>query len=109
LCTVYDVHMTSTTLSTSFGPVKTGSTRPFIAVVKTETSALIGTAHLLPGIHVWARAEARRTLEAKIERAGFGFDRTTGTFRKFTRATIVDGVPTPGTLIATIEIVAVAS
>jgi hypothetical protein len=109
LKTVYLDHMTATTLSTTFGPVKTGSTAAFIAVVKTETACRIGTHSFEAGVvKVHARAETRQALETRLRREGLSRTGQGSLWVQWSRSTIVDGVPTPGTLIATVEIVEVA-
>ena len=99
--------MSSTKIPTTFGPVKTSSTRPFLAVVKTERPARIGTTSHPEGISIHARAETRKALETRLGREGFRVEASTGLFRLFERSSIIEGVPTPGALIATVEIVSV--
>jgi hypothetical protein len=84
-----------TTLSTSFGKVRTGSTRRFIAVAKRGAEK--------PRVH--ARSDSRTTLETRLRREGFSVEAATGMFVKHEPARIVAGVPTPGRLIAAVEIV----
>ena len=84
-----------TTLHTAFGKVRTGSTRPFIAVIAVPGET--------PRIH--ARAETRATLEKRLRREGFSIELSTGLFVKHARATVEAGVPTPGARLAAVEIV----
>jgi hypothetical protein len=84
-----------TTLSTAFGKVRTGSHRRFIAVAKHGAER--------PVIH--ARSDSRSTLETRLRREGFSVEKATGLFVIHERATIIDGVPTPGKLLAAVEIV----
>jgi hypothetical protein len=84
-----------TTLHTAFGKVRTGSTRRFIAVAKHGAAE--------PRVH--ARSDSRATLETRLRREGFSIETATGMFVKHEPARIVAGVPTPGRLIAAVEIV----
>jgi len=99
--------MTATTLHTSFGPVRTGSTRPFIAVIEAPAAARIGGQHVPAGVSIFARAETRKALEARLHRH-FGFDRETGLFGLHTPAKFIEGEVVLGERIATVEIVEVA-
>lgn len=86
-----------TTLHTAFGKVRTGSTRPFIAV--------IARPHQKTRVH--ARAETRVALEKRLRREGFSLEHSTGLFVMHERATVEAGILTPGARLATIEIVEV--
>jgi hypothetical protein len=59
-----------TTLTTTFGKVRTGSTRRFVAVVKRGPDE--------PQIH--ARSDKRATLETRLRREGFLPEVATGLF-----------------------------
>lgn len=84
-----------TTLHTTFGKVRTGSHRRFVAVVKHGPHE--------PRIH--ARSDKRATLETRLRREGFSIESATGLFVKHEAARIIEGVPTPGRLLAAAEIV----
>jgi hypothetical protein len=99
--------MTATTLSTTFGPVKTGSTAAFIAVVKAERLCRIGTTSV-EGTKVLWRAETSQALETRLRRAGLGRSSESGLWFMRGRSSFAEGAIVPGELIATVEIVEVA-
>ena len=85
-----------TVLTTQLGKIRTGSTRPFIAVIERPGAAL----------RVHARAETLKALETRLRREGFLLCAGTGLFIKRKPGAYAEGVWVPGELIARVEVVA---
>jgi len=91
----------TTTLTTTFGPVRTGSTAAFIAVAKRHEGCRIGKAHAAAGITIHARAETEKAIVTRLRREGLHQEGAVWVMRHRAPAP-----GTPGAIIAEIEVVA---
>lgn len=91
----------TTTLTTSFGPVRTGSTCAFIAVAKRHEGCRIGKAHGSAGVTIHARAETESALTTRLRREGLHLEGGLWVARHRSPAP-----GTPGAIIAEVEVIA---